>query len=695
MFLGRSMKQSQEKQKEFDLESQNLEMTKEKLFCELSRVKSTLAQFNASVNEIVKHVSSEINSMDNADRASLAMDMDKEDLAIFELIAKEEIVTKQTKNPYFARIDFKADDEEEERKYYLGISNLSDDKHPVPYICDWRAPVASMYYDFEIGEAFYDAPMGRICGNISKKRQISVKDGKLEYFFDSDLTIGDEILKQTLSHTTDTKMKNIVSTIQKEQNAIIRSDINKTLVVQGVAGSGKTSVALHRIAFLLYRFKERIKAKNILILSPNRIFSDYISNVLPELGEKNVMEITFGELAFDELRGICPFEDRSEMTDDVLAGNIERAKEINSKSTFEFALALEKFLKERVAATFVATDIVVGEDVVLAEKLQSLFDSRYAKHEIAKRIEWIADYVVDELKLPHGSANGAAKRIKNKLYKMFENIDIIDIYEQFLTTQNMTLKFAKSGVLRYEDVGPVLAIKDYILGINTFKDIKYLLVDEMQDYDPVSMALVCKMFKCPKTVLGDIHQTFEKQLDDEYLKNLTNLFGSESFLLRMNKSYRSTSEISKFAQRFVGVDNMENVSRHGKEPLVCQCQTDGEMIEKIACSCQRMLKQGYTRVAVVCKTEEEAKCIHKKLSKKIMCNLMQKSSNEVLVGTIVTSAALSKGLEFDGVIIPNVSKKEYNQKVHENCLYISSSRALHELELYYVGEISNLIKQGE
>lgn len=208
------------------------------------------------------------------------------------------------KSPYFARIDFKFDDEEECEKIYIGRSSLRKNSYQEMYVYDWRSPIASIFYRFMKGEAFYDAPCGRVTGELKLKRQYEIKNGVLKYFFDTDVQIVDEFLRQLLSQNTTAKMKAIVETIQQEQDAVIRDMENDLLMVQGVAGSGKTSIALHRAAYLMYQgLQTKLSANNIMIISPNTIFEQYISNVLPELGEDNVISVVFEDILKMLLKG--------------------------------------------------------------------------------------------------------------------------------------------------------------------------------------------------------------------------------------------------------------------------------------------------------------------------------------------------------------------------------------------------------
>ena len=212
---------------------------------------------------------------------------------------------KMLDSPFFGSVNFIYDGEEEAETFYIGIGNFAEERGRVPLIYDWRAPVSSLFYDYDKGPASYEAPAGVLEGEICSKWQYKIRGGRMIYEFESDMKIDDDILKQELGESSDVKLKNIVRTIQKEQNEIIRNTKDRIMIIQGAAGSGKTSVALHRIAYLLYHDRKRLKSSNILILSPNSVFADYISHILPELGEENIQEMSFDLFAYRELQDVA------------------------------------------------------------------------------------------------------------------------------------------------------------------------------------------------------------------------------------------------------------------------------------------------------------------------------------------------------------------------------------------------------
>ena len=273
-------------------------------------------------------------------------------------------LNRQEYSPYFGRIDFKQD--EANNTYYIGVNNLVKQGDELPLVCDWRAPVSSLFYDYEMGEASFNAPDGKVSGEITLKRQYEIKNSELKNAFDSSLTIGDDILRSVLSQNASSKMKTIVSTIQKEQNKIIRANMKKSMLVQGVAGSGKTSIALHRIAYLLYQNKNTLKAEDVLILSPNKLFAEYISEVLPELGEENISQMSFYRLAQKELKILnYDIEKREDNLEEVCSSH-SRLNEVAYKNTYEFYESLQKFCHDFFNIAFKPYDLKFGNVTITA-----------------------------------------------------------------------------------------------------------------------------------------------------------------------------------------------------------------------------------------------------------------------------------------------------------------------------------------
>lgn len=602
--------------------------------------------------------------------------------------------TLQKNNPYFARIDFKLDGKQKTQNIYIGIGTVTDDQKL--YVADWRAPISSMYYDYNLGQAQFSIEGQPYQGQLTLKRQYKIENGQLLSYFDTDLTINDEILQEVLSHNASSKMKQIVSTIQKEQNKIVRQEKNENILIQGIAGSGKTSIALHRAAYLLYKHRGQIKSSDILILSPNNVFSSYICEVLPQLGEDNLVETTFAQIARSELKR--PIQSRESMLDEIAQNpKQEQLNEISYKSSFEYLDSLLRFLKGPFLETFSPKDLsyVVKEDLennvetidFPAEQTKQLFFKTFKGLDLYERINkiaWQYAMVFTEERHYTKEQNKALRdRFKNILYKFLPIRDIDKIFEIFMAREH--LKFNKRTSIPYMDKGTYLAIKYFLYGFEHDFSAKYLIVDEMQDFTPVDIYLFKKLWSCPCIVACDINQCIEKNLPTEYLQLTADFLGCK--LIELNKTYRSTKQIAKFTSSLIGQSNTEYVNRNGEEPIIYQTSDQAQTIcELIENECKK-----FEHIAIICKCNREAEGIYKKLSKLINCTLLNQPedyNNRVLI----TTCATAKGIEFDAVIIPNATSENYKNTIDKNILYVSSTRALHKLFFTADKEPSHLLK---
>ena len=626
-----------------------------------------------NLRETSQYISSSVYGMDAEEEAVAKQMMEQLQLAIIAFAETKELKERQRQSPYFGRIDFMADDEEVPNAYYIGIAHIGDEKYPLPLVVDWRAPLSSMYYDYELGQASYHAPQGEISGKILLKRQYKTEGENLVYAFDSSLTIGDEILRAELGKGANAKMKNIVATIQSTQNKIIRAPEGKNLIVQGVAGSGKTSIALHRVAYLLY--KNKIKSSDILIISPSSLFSDYISNVLPELGEANTPKITFDEIAQNELLGIVQFESKSLMLEDIIENkNCARAKAVQEKSSFAFLDALKKYLETRVSVSFVAKDIKVGKAKIKAEEIAALYNEKYQTKTPAVRVEWIADYIVDRLDIAPQHQKAVFARVKRILFGMFQNTDVVKIYLDFLKTQKLqpqTVKIGKKMFVGYEEVAGILFVKNFLMGIEIQKHFKHIIIDEMQDYSATAMADLHIIYPSTKTILGDINQTLERSLDKGYLKRLARLY--DATLANLETTYRSTLQIAKFSQKIIGLRGVKNFNREGEDVLVLD---DDKHCAKKLCTNIKALCQKHESVAIVCQSKKIAQNVFEKIPQDLGFDLIDDASGEVKARRVVMAVAQSKGLEFDAVVYIG---KESKHPIIKNIKYVACTRALHNL----------------
>ena len=600
--------------------------------------------------------------------------------------------------PFFGSVEFVYDGEDEPEDFYIGIGNFARERGALPLIYDWRAPVSSLFYDYDKGEASYEAPGGRMDGEILSKWQYKIRGGKMIYEFESDVKIDDDILKQELGANSDTKLKNIVRTIQKEQNAIIRNTKDKILAIQGVAGSGKTSVALHRIAYLLYHDREHLNSSNILILSPGGVFADYISHILPELGEENIQEMSFDLFAYHELRRnvgnqenvikmiAADCEDKYHQIEREIAG-VDDAdqKRYEWKQSVEYVQAIEGFLIELEDRLVDFEDVEFKGIRKSAGEIMEFFYEKYTGTPLLDRMGAVMEYFIDEVETLRGrSLNDEEQEIiYRKFMNMYVTRDICQIYNWFLEDYGFPVlpdMPPERRVLEYEDVYPILYLKYSLTAAGQRKNIRHLVIDEMQDYTYLQYVLLAKMFSCNMTILGDKAQTIGGKQQD-VLTFIPKIFGKKVKRIVMNKSYRNTSEIAEYAKTTGGSKDIQYVARHGK---AVERQTI-KTLEKTCKEISGKLKLGeeeYETAAILTMTEKEAEHIYEIMHKLgAEAHYINRDSAQFKKGLTVTTYYLAKGLEFDQVFIVG---GDCNNKMYQGYQYICATRALHELYVYDV-----------
>ncbi len=631
-------------------------------------------------------------SLETTDSAFYLSKINETDATIDTLTKRIDAFVKLKARPYFARIDFKEENCELPEKYYIGLHHISLDD--VSYVYDWRAPISELYYNYNEGNAYYNSLNGKVNGEITLKRQYNIQNGKLNYYINTKETINDEILQQVLSQHASPKMRQIVSTIQKEQNAIIREENFRTILVQGVAGSGKTSIALHRAGYLLYNHRNDFSSSDVLILSPSNLFSDYVSDVLPELGEDNVIEMTFSYIARSELkRQIQPRED---LMDEIYSEkNQTKLNEIAYKSSFDYLKDLLTFLNETFAGIYDPKDMLfkpndAKEDSYNAfyfskEEIKKLYFESFANLPISKRINYMAEILIERFGLSKKETDAIFPRFRNMLYKFFPVDDIFKICEIFFSRQG--LKIPDFSKIPYEDTATLLLIKEYIFSLNRKFDTKYVIIDEMQDFTPVHFYLFNQIWDCPKIILGDINQCIEKSLSKKYLFELSRFLKAK--LIVLNKTYRSTKQISLFSQKLIGLKGVINMNREGEAPTITKATNTVNEILKII----NDNKNKFEHTAIVCKTTAEVNQLAKLLKNQIQFKIIVGTDYSFDYPLVLTTAATSKGIEFDHVIIPYADKCNYYSELDKNMLYVATTRALHKLDIIYEGEKSRFLKK--
>lgn len=605
------------------------------------------------------------------------------------VINKRKRLTKILAIPYFERIDFLEKKENSKvMPTYIGIHTFYDPESRATLIHDWRAPVSSMFYDHELGEAGYRSPSGEIKGEISLKRQYRIRGGKMEFMIESALTVHDDILQKELSSNTDDKMKNIVATIQREQNRIIRNEDIRTLIIQGVAGSGKTSIALHRIAYLLYTFRDSISSKDILIVSPNKVFSDYISNVLPELGEEIVPETSMEQILSGVLEHKYKYQTYFGLVNELLekpsSSLIDR---IAYKASFGFISELNKFILHIENTYFKAADVKLTKYITIPAPFIEEQYLRFNRYPIRRRFDAMADYMLDMLKIQYAFTVSTAGRnlLKKEIRRMFAGNNDIQVYKDFFKWTNNPgmFKMRKGHTLEYSDLAPLAYLHLALEGNrNQPCRVKHLLIDEMQDYSPIQYKVIQKLFPCRKTVLGDAGQSvnpYGSSTAETIQKSLT-----ASEIMKLCKSYRSTFEITDFAQKIHPNAELEPVARHGEKPQILQFGSAVEELSGIMGLISTYRKSGYKSLGIICKTEQQAREMADMLKSYANdISFLSSQSSAFVQGIVITSAHMAKGLEFDEVIIPQTDERNYRSEIDKSMLYVAVTRAMHRLTLTF------------
>ncbi|WP_071396091.1 RNA polymerase recycling motor HelD [Bacillus tuaregi] len=671
--------------------------------------------------------------------------------------------------PYFGRIDFIEEGNTTQEQIYIGISSLTDKSGEDFLIYDWRAPVSSVYYDYQPGPAKYETPGGTIQGILEKKWQYLIRNGVLHSMFDTSLTIGDEILQQVLGNGTDKQMHNIVATIQQEQNLIIRHDRGRLLIVHGAAGSGKTSAALQRIAYLLYKYRDRLNADQIILFSPNTMFSHYVANVLPELGEENMQQVTFQEYLDHHLGKEFHVENPFEQLEYVLTeadspSYRSRLAGIRYKASTRFFETIQTYRQSLELSGMLFKDInFKGKPIVSAQQIAERFyhhdPSLRFHNRLEKLREWlikkitdvqkmerkkswvreeiellssedyhkahrylakkrgfkqenISDYEMEPEALAQLIVHQKLKPLKKRI-RAFQFIDFKGLYKQLFTEFlriegekpeewepicQGTLKMLDDDILCYEDATPFLLLKELIQGFQTNSAIKHIVVDEAQDYSPFQFEFLKRLFPAARmTVLGDFNQAIFAHASERVdFHTLTSLYGAdETELINITRSYRSTKPIIEFTRRLVpngkGITPFE---RDGERPKLTQVNDKKELHNCIASKVTELRNLGFNSIAIICKSAEESFQAYNALTSIDELKLLKSSSIEYEQGVVVVPSYLSKGIEFDAVIIYDASTLVYGNEDLLRVFYTACTRAMHYLQLFSVGEPCQFLHNG-
>lgn len=613
---------------------------------------------------------------------------------------------KLKESPYFGKINFIDDGFSEE--VYIGRYGLTPEGSYEPVIVDWRAPVASLFYKGMLGKTSYTSPQGEMPVDILGRRQLMVKKAKLEGYFDSDINIQDEILQMVLSSNSGEKLKDIVNTIQKEQDEIIRADRSKVVVVNGVAGSGKTTIALHRVAYLLYNYRQQLTDK-VLILGPNDIFMDYISEVLPNLGETAVQNETFLSFAYKEIGLNEDVLDITAYLEEVLKGNEEIINEIKYKSSKEFIDLLDKKLEEIEEGYFNYKAVkFIDEEIVSLDEISELFEKHYKYMPIFRRSQKIKRILISKIKdkrdekvreINKNAQEERAKlsaddlvveenniefrrriairdvvrevmKSKNDIEIWIENKGIVDIYKEFMNVNKLS----------YLDLSGILYLMIKLDGKKVSYEIKHIVIDEAQDYNMIQFIVLKELTGCKSyTILGDSNQRLVKAEEVPAMLRLKEIFGGFFDLHELKKSYRSTYQIMEYASKLLDENAVVPFVRKGEfdvlETTVPKGDTE-DLIDVVANLLEDYQEEKYENVAIITKGKEELNIISPELKKRTNILAFNKSDIVYRGGKVLVPSYYAKGLEFDAVIIV-----DFDENTDNLIKYIMSTRALHRLSV--------------
>ena len=652
---------------------------------EISSLGQQLYDKEEKVEEFKKLIWDTKTEMDPSEMASMFIESD---LQVFLMTKRGEYLQKLFRiqnKPYFGAITFK-ENNKNPKKIYIGITHV--DMNDIDHLVyDWRSPICSMFYDYETGPAEYTAPGGIIKGKITNKRQFNIEYGKLKHIFDNEINIDDELLQQVLATSSNDKMKNIVNTIQQEQNKIIRNIEDKTLIVQGIAGSGKTSVALHRIAFLLYKI-ENLNSNNVLIFSPNQVFTEYISNVLPELGEENTMQTTFSDflssfiIEYKEIETFTSFVERYYKYK-------ERNKElVKYKQSDEIIKHLEDYINNYIKDIEFTDNLEHHEYFYTKDELNDMFKNRYGKLLLLDRIDNVANKLCD---YSFKGKRHRKKRIISELLKLMnKSINFIEIYKGFFESKYFKDNYKgpiyeqdikclnNKKLIKYEDACLFVYMKGLLEGFDYRGLIKEVVIDEAQDYSYLQYKIIRNIFQRSSfTILGDVNQTINPYYKYESLNTLSNLFPDSKYL-ELTKTYRSSEEIVEHTNKILGLNHISAIRNSTNHPVIMKNETN--LKEQILDDINKLKEKG-SSLAIITKTDDEAHELYELIKDNINISLLENNSTRFKRDLVIVPSYVSKGLEFDNVIIYTKPNNKYTPD-EKYLYYVACTRCQHQLIIY-------------
>ncbi|QQK74847.1 ATP-binding domain-containing protein [Salicibibacter cibarius] len=662
---------------------------------------------------------------------------------------QKKTLNKLEDNPYFGRIDFTEDGENETEPIYIGIASLMDKNDEEFLVYDWRAPISGMYYDFAPGRAHYPTLDGDVEGDITLKRQYIVRGGRLEGMFDTGLTIGDELLQSLLGQQSSPQMKSIVASIQREQNQVIRNERSKMLIVRGAAGSGKTSAALQRVAYLLYKHREKLDAGNMLLFSPNPLFTRYVSNVLPELGEDNLQQSTLFQHFEKRLPSGWELESPHAHIEYFLSEQVEatRSQGLSVKTGPRFIDQLHDYVASLSRSGLIFKDLYFrGEVWVTKTQLQDYFYQMDSSLSMSDRLEMVAEWLLKMLQITEREERPKAwvdekmdlldqatynrvfekveedeeafndavlaedllrklvvRRTIKPLRKQIQAFDVLDVeamYIQFfrwarhkVIAEEVAYHFHKKE-MHWEDAAPFFHFEDQLKGRPVYADIRHIFIDEAQDYTTMQIRYLQHLFPSSRmTLLGDANQAVHAHTSAGNAPLVEDPAAKEQETITLHRSYRSTQPIVEFTKQMVpNSEQIEAFERPGPKPEMKQLENEAQHDRYVGELAKRLEKSELGMVAIVTKTFAESEEIWEQLTRAGRdVQLIHEQTSEFKAALLVLPVYLAKGIEFDAVVVTDASRANYYRERDRYLLYTACTRAMHELYLCANGEFSPFI----
>lgn len=608
-------------------------------------------------------------------------------------------------SPYYGRIDFTDEDSNESQKIFIGRFGLMSEDN-TPLIIDWRAPAAAMFYAGKLGLVEYNTPSGKAKSNILNKRQYIIKNRKLIGMFDSSIEVKDKVLQMVLSKNAGDKLKDIIMTIQKEQDDIIRQPKDKIVIVDGTAGSGKTTIALHRVAYLLYNYRDTLEDK-VLILGPNNIFMEYISTVLPSLGETGVRQTTFKDLALDILN-IDNIIDNTEYLESIVNKDELLEKNILYKNSLKYKEYLDEYINKLDDEYFKFEDVTFIDKVIITkEEIQQMYHKYYKYMPLFRRTRKIKRIIFSKIS---EARNEKVKQIiikyKNKVKSLTKEelelqgsnldfnkrLEIEEVIKQSMKTKReinwldnpdcveLYKQINKSDVLIYDDLAPILYLKIKLEGLKLKNEVRHVVIDEAQDYSYLQFLVIKLLTKCNSmTIVGDKNQRFIPYSSTIPMLNLHTILGNKNIeYFNLTKSYRSTRQIMEYANKFLSENNIVPLVRDGEEVKEEYYEDDFELENLLIEEVKDLQEENYESIGIICKNLDSAVKLSQMVNDKIHVTTIKNENIIYKSGLVIMPSYFSKGLEFDAVILVEDNKNKLNS-IDNNLKYIMATRALHQL----------------